>query len=303
MDAMGTVGVTPLESKRLSTVYKKRLRRAMRFFLDWVIFMNMIAPSGVDPVLASTILVQFIQWCYDNFVNIWIPKHAVLAYRNFVPGLRQALHRPWDALRSWRALTPLSHRVPLPEIVLRAAFGYMINYALSYPNCALRWTAGAILFRLAFFALLRPSEFSQLRACDVQVVAPLGSHKVVLVAIRNPKNRGAMGRAQFVCVRDPGLVSWLEWLVSGLPGNCKLWPGSHTQLVAFWREVCSGLGLANIHFTLGSFRPGGTTFFYIEGKEIAYIKHLGRWASESSMACYVQESMAALVWSRVEPLC
>ena len=263
--------------------------------------MNLVAPSGIDPDYVSILLVQFIQWCYDNAVNIWIPKHAVLAYRNFVPGLRQALHRPWDALRSWKALLPLSHRVPLPEIVLRATFGFMLDYALSYPGGALRWIAGAILFRLAFFGLLRPSEFSQLKACDIQVASPVGSSKVILVAIRDPKNRNAMGRAQFVCVREPGLVAWLEWLVSGLPSNCKLWPGSHSQLVASWKEVIAGLGLGNINFTLGSFRPGGTTYYYICGKEIAYIKHLGRWASESSMACYVQESMAALVWSKVEP--
>jgi hypothetical protein len=295
-------GITQLEHNRLSKTYQSRLRRALKFMLDWSISMCIDMPTGEDPAYTAEILVQFVQWCHDNAINIWVPKHAVLAFRNFVPGLRQALHRPWDALRAWGASLPLSHRIPLPEIVLQAIFGYMLNHALEFTSVAHRWVSAAVLFRIGFNALLRPGEFSSLRARDVKVVSPLGMPAVALVAIASPKNKHAMGRAQFVCIRDQALVAWIQWLTHNLPRNCKLWPGSHTQLVSLWKKVIACLGCGDVGFTLGSLRPGGTTQYYIMGKEIAYIKHLGRWASETSMTCYIQEAMASLVWSKICPV-
>ena len=46
----------------------------MKFFRDWTIFMNLVAPSDIGSDYISILLVQFIQWCYVNAVNIWIPS-------------------------------------------------------------------------------------------------------------------------------------------------------------------------------------------------------------------------------------
>ena len=132
---------------------------------------NYPIPDLNDPQSVVLMLVTYIQWCFDSGVNFWVPKHAVLAVRNFVPHLRPFLHHPWDALKSWKAQLALSNRVLLPFSVLQAMFGYTIDYALQFKSSANRWMSAAILFRVACVALLRPGEFSLLKAKDVKIVS------------------------------------------------------------------------------------------------------------------------------------
>jgi len=292
-----------LEHSRLSKPYRRRLKVAIRHAYGWMTEVNYPIPDLNDPQSVVLMLVTYIQSCFDSGVNFWVPKHAVLAVRNYVPHLRPYLHRPWDALKSWKAQLALSNRVPLPFLVLQAMFGYMMDYALQFKGSANRWMSAALLFRVAFVALLRPGECSLLKAKDVKIVSEPQVDPVALIAIANPKNKHAMGRSQFVCIRDQSVVAWLVWLTHGLPQECKLFPGTHSDLVEIWDLTLAALGLTSVRFTLGSLRPGGSTWYYIHGKEIAYIKHLGRWASETSMACYIQEAMASLVWTKVDSSC
>ena len=289
--------VSQLEKDRLSKPYRQRLRRSLNHFIEW----NMGQPPR-DPSSQGLCeaLVDYIQWCYFNRVNFWIPKHAVLAIRNFHPHFRSILGRPWDALKSWRNQLPLKNRLPVSLLVVKAVFGYLLNSALEDRNKAHRFITAAILFRVGFMGLLRPGEMYALRAQDVRIVVAEGS-KVAVLAIVNPKNKMFMGRAQFICIRDASLVNWLEWLCANLPGQCKLWPGTQASLSELWNFTMSCLGIALVGFTLAGLRPGGTTSMYIAGKELAYIKYAGRWSNEASMACYVQEAMAALVWSKISP--
>ena len=292
--------VCSLERSRLSIPYRRRLKAAIKHAYDWMSEVNYPVPNLNDPQSVVLMLVIYIQWCFDSGINFWVPKHAVLAVRNFAPHLRPFLHRPWDALKSWRAQLALSNRLPLPFSVLQAMFGYMIDHGLQFKGSANRWISAAVLFRVAYVALLRPGEMSPLKAKDVKIVSEPRADPVAIIAVANPKNKNAMGRAQFVCIRDLSVVAWLSWLVTDLSPECKLFPGSHTDLGKIWSATLDDLGLGSIGFTLGSLRPGGSTWYYILGREIAYIKLLGRWASETSMTCYIQEAMASFVWTKVD---
>ena len=292
--------VSSLERSRLSVPYRRRLKAAARHAYNWMSEANYPCPDLNDVQAVVTMLVIYIQWCFDSGINFWVPKHAVLAIRNYVPHLRPHLHRPWDALKSWKSRLSLANRIPLPFSVLQAMFAYMIDHGLQFKSSANRWISAAVLFRVGYVALLRPSEMSSLKAKDVRIVYEPHVNPVAIIAVANPKNKNAMGRAQFVCIRDLSVVAWLSWLVHDLSPECKLFPGSHSDLVKLWHVVLDALSLGSIGFTLGSLRPGGSTWYYIHGREIAYIKFLGRWASESSMTSYIQEAMASFVWTKVD---
>ena len=85
----------------------------------------------------------------------------------------------------------------------------------------------APLLKLAFFGLLRPGEALNLRARDVRVPRGPWDRMVAVLAIRSPKTRRFMGRAQYSVIYDVSTVRWLSWLRSGM----------HAQRTAFaWRS-------------------------------------------------------------------
>ena len=59
------------EHSRLSKPYRRRLQVAI--------------PDLNDPQSVVLMLVTYIQWCFDSGVNFWVPKHVVLAVRNYLP--------------------------------------------------------------------------------------------------------------------------------------------------------------------------------------------------------------------------
>ena len=80
----------------------------------------------------------------------------------------------------------------------------------------------------------------------------------------------------------------------------KLWLASKDRLLDIMQLGLNQIGAGSLAFTLGSLRPGGTTMLFIEGVDLPRIKYAGRWASEPSLMCYLQESMSYLVWTQLE---
>ena len=122
---------------------------------------------------------------------------------------------------------------------------------------------------------------------------------VGVLRVHSPKHRAFMGSSQFSMIRDPGAVAWLQWLTRKAPSPLKLWPSGRPALVAHFADCLSALSLPSHTWTLAGFRAGGTTHLILQGIEVARVKFLGRWRSESSMAVYVQEAMSMLVYAQL----
>eukprot|EP00972_Heterocapsa_arctica_P094980 14008407-Heterocapsa_arctica.AAC.1 len=52
----------------------------------------------------------------------------------------------------------------------------------------------------------------------------------LVIRVANPKNKNAMGYAQFAIIRDPGTIAWATWLARGAQPNLKLWPSGRSKL-------------------------------------------------------------------------
>lgn len=288
---------TRLEEIRTSSVYRTRLAKALGVFEGWVARRYSRAVDWLsNEGIANQLLCEFINDYWTAHKSLWLPKHAVLAAQTINPALRGRLHRAWSALRSWKQHIRSESRVPIPRLLLHGLFVSLVVEGLDHPKDALYWFSAAVLFNIGFHGLLRPGEMLGLRFGDLYFDCG-----ALVIRVANPKNKNAMGYAQFATIRDPGTIAWATWLARGAHPNLKLWPSGRSKLVSTFRTGLAALGAPDKIWTLGGFRAGGATDMIINDTEIARVKFQGRWSSESSMAVYVQEAMSILVLKQLDP--
>jgi hypothetical protein len=116
---------------------------------------------------------------------------------------------------------------------------------------------------------------------------------VVVATILDAKNRAFMGRLQVRSVRDERAVLWAQWLAEGKGPDDKLWSLSQPSFGRFLQVLCEHLGVTHLKITPASLRAGGATAMLEAGIPVANIRFAGCWASEKSLACYLQEAEAA----------
>ena len=121
-----------------------------------------------------------------------------------------------------------------------------------------------------------------------------------MVSILAPKNKNSLGFSQHALVRDSGTVAWAAWMKAALPPDQKVWPYTRQRATGMMHALLRRVGLSRVKLGLGSLRPGGTTFYFLNGVDVPKIKFMGRWVSESSLSSYVQEIMSILVFATLE---
>ena len=158
-----------------------------------------------------------------------------------------------------------------------------------------------MLIRLAFFGLLRVSEFLALTAGDLMIPRLSAYVKTCVVAIRSPKNRNRMGKRQFATINDQSTVEWLRWFLKGLLPGQRLWPYTRAKLMNVFKGLLAELHIAHLGLSLSSCRCGGATHLFLLGMGQLQLQEKGRWANAHSLAIYIQEVMSALTWQQIEP--
>ena len=223
-----------------------------------------------------------------------LAKHAVPPTQTYHRDLKGHLVRSWDLLKSLRLLLLLNNRIPMPLELLQTIFLAALEIGLSSSRGGGLWLAFAVLCRVGFYALLRTSELINLLVSDIKFVG-----QTAIIAIKDPKNRAFMGRCQFTIIRDVPTIEWLRWVAADVEPCLKLWPSSAQKSAAMLKTMLSRVHVP-LNITIGSLRPGGTTYYFVEGWEVSRIKFLGRWANEASLGHYIQEAMSSLVWSAID---
>ena len=286
-----------LETTRVSRNYRNNLENAYGFLLLWISTSQWRSRTwSTESQTANQVLCEFIQWCYGSGGKIGTARHAVLAVQTVHRELRGRLGRAWDCVKSWQLEVPLRSRVPMPADLVRAFFAFSIARALESTNDLdkLTWFSFGVLVRLGYECLLRPAEILKLTVGDVRLPKSTYEPRVAVIRLRDTKNRASLGRFQFCMVEDNGLVSWIEWLVSGNVPETRLWPGGAEKFSKLFRAALTALGLARLPLTPGCLRPGGATRLFLAGVAISHLKYKGRWRVESSLEVYVQEAMCHL---------
>jgi hypothetical protein len=244
----------------------------------------------------SGLLAQYVQHCFDSGIAHWHARYVVVAVQTVGRHLKGHLRRAWDAVAAWHALQPIRSRLPLPLLVAENLALVLARQGCRRHNDGELYWCVAILVRLAFWGLCRPGEVLKLTVGDV-CIPVVDSPEPLVIAIRFPKNRGALGRVQFRIIEDPGSISWCRWFLADLPSDHVIWPSSAVVFRRLFDWGLDILHLGHIKYTPASLRPGGTTHLFKCGVPLSTIKYRGGWAADRTLGCYVQEGMAALVWN------
>ena len=286
---------TSLERGRFSGAYAQRLRQGILHFKRWLprekghLLLHKRYQRQLDGFLAS-----YVQWCFDSEVNMSIPKHAVLGYQHTFQ-CKRGFPRAWTCLLAWRHRLPSRHRTPIPFEVMQAMALMGLERWLLEPSDSL-WLCFSIAIRFGFFGLLRPGEILRLRATDVMVRPCAADQLVAVMVLVSPKNKRSLGLQQFCTIRDQNTARWLQWVIESLHPEHKLWPSSGANFRKYFANALAALHLSDARLSPASLRAGAATHSYLAGMEIQRLQFHGRWASQSSLNCYIQEAMGHLVW-------
>ena len=295
---------TRLEKKRISRVYRRRLRDCWATCEAWLAAKGITWPRLIERSASEIdrLLVSFVNHAHDVGTEFYIAKHCVLFVQWQERELVGALPRTWDALKAWNLTRPWQSRIPISEDLTHMLFlaGLELGITATSREEGFNAFIVGLLMWTAFAGLLRPGEMMHLRPCDIKFVRRIGAPLVVLLAIRDPKTRSHMGRAQFALIKDSRVGHWLHWLVgSSLTSTKPIWRSSQHHFRALLRDMLEAIHLDDIGFTPGSARAGGATHRYIEGDTIERLQYQGRWKALSSLKSYIQEAVSSLIWAHV----
>lgn len=126
----------------------------------------------------------------------------------------------WDLVAKWESVEPVSHRVPVPEGLVRA----MVVVAWQ-----LKWYGWAGITLIAFYGAGRVGEV--LKCCREDLLFPSDildkDHEGLFLRLRQFKSLGRQpARTQRMEIRDAAAVSLLSRIFEGFPRHLRLYQGS-----------------------------------------------------------------------------
>jgi hypothetical protein len=287
-----------LRSTRLSPAYTKRLAAAWSLF---VAFYQARAPLPLeslrkDSVAAVKWMCLFLQSLYetDRLTKQAVGRHALLSMEKEMKELKGTLQEAWETLESWRQEIPSQMRVPLflPALLSMAVVARLLARS-AQGTSGYKWMAASVLLEVGFFSLLRPGEMFALTRQLVSLPGQLlgNAAAFAVVGIIGPKNKKQLGKYQFSVCRSANATAWLTWFCDGLLPCERLWPGTAKDFRKRFKLLLKYLGLEDLNFSPASLRAGGATYLFMHGVDPSRLKFYGRWASERTLAHYLQESV------------
>ena len=290
---------------RLCDDYKNRLVLAGELFRDFCRSRGKsVVVLAAEPRGMTEMLIKFIDHLHDSSKPLWIASHAILAMQTWDRSLRGHLTAAWDSVQSWKLERPVRSRVPMPKSILTAVAYVAVLHGMSFePHNVHMWLSFSVCVRVAFYALLRPKElFGLTKHCLRLPVSRvvIGSF-VGVCTILDPKNRAFMGRLQARMIKDAGTLEWLLWYTTQMMDTQSLWPYSDRRFALCMQACLKFLGLNGLSLTPASLRAGGATEMLESGVPVQNIKFAGSWASDRSLACYLQEAEAAATLLSLTP--
>ena len=188
-----------------------------------------------QPKLADRVLGQYVmdQHKQDSGAALSRVKHALLGCQHLIPQLRGKLCTAWENIRVWQEQRTSKLRPPMPVPVWVLMVGLARGRGIVADTQRDRnvWLIMAILLELGLLCMLRPGELMKLKHSDFALPGQFNlSNSMAAIQITAPKNRRQFGDHQFVSLKNPNTISWLEcFVVEG--SQDPFWPASRYVFV------------------------------------------------------------------------
>ena len=281
--------------ERPTLMLRESLWEAFRKWLSEHLSERAIVGIFACPPLLSLVLRSYVDELYKTGFPLHNCRQLLAHAQRLVPMVKPHLHVAWDFISRWEELQPVEHRVPMPEIILRALLGLAIT------NGWLRWAATAAGI---FFGISRPGEF--LAASRKHLLTPENllenEHMAVYLRIEKPKSRRRAARVQHVKVAHAGVVKFLQEVWQDLKPDERLYPGSSSVFRRRWDRLLQVLGIPkSARLTPASLRAGGAIAAFRAGAKIDELLWQMRLRSTSTLEFYLQEMAAVSVLPNLQP--
>ena len=264
-------------------------RRVHQMYAEWLA--DELSPAAFStvhraPALQTMFLRAFGNHLFSVGKPMYLFRHLTVLMQQRYPAQIGALAEAWELLSRWEIAEPVSHRPPLPKLVLDG----MIALALSWG-----WIRWATVTMLSFHGAMRIGEPLKALREDLLLPADTGLENLsCFLLVRNPKSsRRGKGRIQHARIRDENTVRLAIYAFQKLSPTDKLYAGTNSAYRARWDKLCAALAIPqSLQLTPGCLRGGGCIFLYHQEVPVMNILWQMRIKQLSTLEHYLQETAA-----------
>lgn len=274
--------------------------RLLKEFLRWC-STSFSSGSAIDvfdkvPMFLASALRAYGDLMFQNGLALSNLRHLLIASQRWKPAVRPYMQIAWEIVERWEAQTPVSHRTPVPEVVVKAL-------------CALAWCfgwyawCGATL--ISFYGAGRVGEVLRTARSDLILphdnLEPPGSPCFLQLRTFKSRNRQP-SKIQHMKIADPYVSKLLCRIFGGLHLDEPLFANTPYQYRKRWDLLVQALGIPkSIALTPGGLRGGAAVYHYKAGHGIADVMWMMRVRAQSTLESYIQEVSALNTVARLPP--
>eukprot|EP00438_Fugacium_kawagutii_P012047 Skav218189 [mRNA] locus=scaffold5213:273982:278268:- [translate_table: standard] len=214
-------------------------------------------------------------------------RHLILAAQRWIPLAKPYMTEAWEMVERWEAITPVKHRAPIPEVLVRAmcVVGWHWGWRV--------WVAATLI---AFYGAGRLGEVLRCNREDLllpeDVLQPADA--AIFLRLRSFKSRLRQpAKVQHMKIANPEACFVISRVFRKLRPDSPLFDASPYQYRKRWNLILSAFGLDGVAtLTPGGLRAGSAVFHYRNGKSIQDLMWLLRLRSQTTLESYLQEVAA-----------
>ena len=261
--------------------------RLLREFLQWVggyVTYDAEELFSVLPEFLATCLRCYGDLLYQTGGALSNLRHLLLSAQRWRPAVRPHMSQAWEMVDRCSAITPVNHRIPVPEVLVKAMC------AISWHWGWHAWTGATIL---AFYGAGRLGEVLKCSREDLllpeDLLEPRDSPTFLRLRQFKSLNRQP-ARIQHMRISDPTASRILSRIFVKLPMTSLLFDTTPYQYRKRWDAILLTLGFdGSSGLTPGGLRGGSAVFHYRKGKPINDLLWLLRLRSQTTLESYLQE--------------
>ena len=275
--------------------------RLLEQFLEWCsTFLRSATPSRVFdqvPGFLGSCLKRYADKLYQECGSLANLRHLILACQRWKPLCKAYTGVAWEMVRRWELQEPVTHRLPIPEGLLKAL-------------CTLGWMHGwfewVAISLIAFYGGGRVGEILRCRKFDLILPADTMEPEVraAFLQLRTFKSRGRQpSKVQHMKISDPYAVHLLTKVYYLYEPQRILFYGTASQFRKRWDFLLKSLHVEKeINLTPGGLRGGFAVWSYRRGTPISEILWQLRLRQQSTLESYLQEVGTLTVYSLLTPV-
>ena len=277
----------PVQRPQTLALEARLLKEFLRWCTSSISSCNVADLFDKVPIFLASALRSYGDLMFQKGMALSNLRHLLLAAQKWKPAARPFMQMAWEIVERWEAQTPVRHRTPVPEIIVKA----LCSLAWGYGWYA--WTGATLI---SFYGAGRVGEV--LRALRSDLILPYDNLEPrgapCFLQLRSFKSRNRQpSKVQHMKIDDSYVSALLTRIFGGLQLHQPLFNTTPYQYRKRWDVLVNQLGIPpTLALTPGGLRGGAAVFHYKSGRAIADIMWMMRVRAQSTLESYIQEVSA-----------